>query len=218
MKKVVCILGLVALLVTSVAATGKQYLVGNTLGSEISHPYNQSQAASMRFQYRFSDDYLEAGTITEIELYLKGSLGPSKELIFENLQVYLCHTHNRTLSIKFAENYTGTPVRVASKYEYRISARYDGYLPVIFDNNFDYSGKGYPLLFEVQWNGHNVVKEDAFAETSYPAYPKGGSVCAYNVYAESGAVTTHCFHARVSVSYFTGIKYTSLGRIKILYR
>ena len=147
-----------------------------------------------------------AGTINEFELEKTSTATGT----FTNVKFYLCHTKLSALTTNFSNNYSGTPVLVASSASYVVPAR-TGFYPIPMTTTFKYNNTD-NLILEISW-----VRGSGSSCALRCGSLTGHRLWARSPTASTGTVDGVGYNGRISFSYYTAVSPTSLGRVKAMY-
>jgi hypothetical protein len=194
----------------SAYATGTRIVVGSySMGNWI--PFWGPSKSAIRFQTLIDQDQIKyAGDITEVEYY--GGYGDGGT--FNNFELYLCHTDKFSLDGYFDGNYKGTPVLVASSSAFTIPARI-GWFPLKMTKTFAYNDAD-NLLVEIRWEGRQAQGDPII--TCFFGYGRH-RIYAWSPKAEvASGGSDLAYFCRLSFGVYPGVRATSLGRVKALFR
>ena len=204
---VILVAGLTLGVVATASATGTRIVFGSYSAANFI-PFWGERPGS-RFQTLIDQDQLKyAGDINEVEYYAYGHGGT-----FNNFEFYLCHTDKSSLLETFDSNYKGTPVLVASSSAFTIPARKD-WFPLKMTKTFAYNNVD-NLLVEIRWEGHKGQTEFIIS-CRVPLLDH--RVWAYSPTASSGWSGETAYLCRLSFGAYPGVRATSLGSVKTLFR
>jgi hypothetical protein len=206
------VIAVLALAVASTAfASGKQVTVGTMSGGNWIPFWGPSYNA-MRFQTLIDQSQIGyAGTVNEVEYYAYYGYGGE----FLKYKVLLGHTALSALTTTFDSNWKGTPTEVANASSFEIAATKD-WFPLKLTKTFAYNNSD-NFLIEISWDGKTgtprgePIYSCTFGSGYHRIYALGSST------ATTGSGDTLCYYCRLSFEYYSGVRPTSLGRVKALY-
>jgi hypothetical protein len=191
-------------------ATGKQ-IICETPKNGNYIPFHGEIFEGMRFQTLLKQAQIGyAGEINMVEYYnWSGDAGT-----FDNYKLYLCHTDKKSLWRTFADNYKGTPVKVADLESFTVPSGV-GWFELGMTTPFEYNNSD-NFLVEIQWLGGNGVSVPITRGTVLATNLR---IYAYNnPLAPVGNGDGYPYYTRLSFGAYTGVGSTSLGRVKALFR
>jgi hypothetical protein len=202
--------GLASALAAPAFATGKQIIYETPKGGNYI-PFTGYHFDGLRFQTLLKQAKINyAGKINMVEYYnASGDTGT-----FNNYKLYLCHTDKKSLFRTFADNYKGTPVKVADLRSFTVPAAV-GWFSLGMATTFDYNNSD-NLLLEIQWQGDNGVRVPVTRGTGLATNLR---IYAFNnPLAPIGNGDGCPYYTRLSFGAYTAASPTSLGRVKGLFR